>query len=191
MTVSFLDRSLTNGILASNATAMRGRVNYLVFFIRIIFCLGISFLAIWGAISLVRECLTDLPEAGELGRTIVFMILIFYVAFRLGQAAWHQRFTIRLVGDQIIVKDMILFKRRTLRSNDIKGFSLMEYTMGGIRLMGWVKGKSIMLYLEDGDKIEFPEFLFMNFTKMDRALEESGLQFFGIESIEWRWKKLE
>lgn len=46
----------------------------------------------------------------------------------------------------------------------------------------WVKGRSIMLYLTEEQKLEFPEFLFLNFRKLDKALEESGLHFFGVES---------
>ena len=61
----------------------------------------------------------------------------------------------------------------------------MEYPMRGAR------AKSIILYISEEEKLEFPEFLFLNFKKLDKALEESGLQFFGVESREWRWKKLE
>jgi hypothetical protein len=112
-------------------------------------------------------------------------ILFYYIAFKLGQATWSQRFTIVLAGDQVVVRDVILFKRRVLQFADIKGFSLMEYPTR------WVNGRSIVLYLTDGAMIEFPQFLFFNFRKLDMALEESGINFFGVESREWRWKKLE
>jgi hypothetical protein len=164
---------------------MRGRFNYIAFFVRIFFCLLFSFLAVGWTVLIVQLCFGDFPGIGEFGRRIVGNILFYYVAFKLGQAAWSQRFTIALTGDKVIVRDVLLFKRRILQFGDIKGFSLMEYPTR------WVKGRSIILYLTDGGMIEFPQFLFLNFRKLDIALEESGINFFGVESREWRWKKLE
>jgi hypothetical protein len=69
-------------------------------------------------------------------------IVFYYVAFKLGQAAWSQRFTIVLAGDKAIVRDVLFFKRRILQFDDIKGFSLMEYptrwVKGGIILENWI-----------------------------------------------------
>jgi len=133
----------------------------------------------------VTEWKDHLPGIGEIGLVFVSLALIVYVAFRLGQASWHQRFNIRIADDHIVVRDVFLFRRRTFQLNEIKGFSLMDYPMRRGR------SKSIILYVSEEKKFEFPEFLFLNFRKLDKALEESGLHFFGVESRSWRWKKLE
>jgi hypothetical protein len=164
---------------------VRGRFNYLLFFIRIIFCLAFATLGVWGIIDVIIQWVDAGIFNADQGKLVIFCIAFCYIAVKLGQAAWHQRFTIRLSGDKIIVRDVFLFRRRVLQLSDIKGFSLMEYPTR------WVKGRSIMLYLTEEQKLEFPEFLFLNFRKLDKALEESGLHFFGVESRRWRRKKLE
>ena len=80
-----------------------------------------------------------------------------------------------------MITDLILFKRRVLRREDIKGFSLSEYPLRGINF------KSILLYLYNGQKVELPQFLFLNFKQLTRSLQESGIKFLGEEPYIWKW----
>jgi hypothetical protein len=86
-----------------------------------------------------------------------------------------------ITHEMVVIKDHLLFRSSALGQAEIKGFSLSEYP---IRLKGV---QSILLYLINGQKIEFPQFLFLNFRKLTTALEESGIPFLGEEPYIWKW----
>jgi hypothetical protein len=101
--------------------------------------------------------------------------------FKFSRAVWTERFSMVITHDQVMIKDKLFFKSSILRHDEIKGFSLAEYP---IRIRGV---RSILLYLVDGHKIEFPQFLFFNFKNLAGALEESGIPFLGEEPYIWKW----
>jgi hypothetical protein len=162
-------------------TAMRGKFNYIVFLLRIIFALAFTTVSVYIIIIGPGRWTAGHDLSGVIGITSLWGIITFYIAFKIIRAIWTERFTLSLAGDGIIIKDLILFKHRTLQKADIKGFSLSEYPLRNNIF------KSILFYLGDGTKVEFPQFLFLNFKKLTQALKESGITFFGEEPYVWKW----
>ena len=160
---------------------MRGKFNYFVFFLRIIFAVIFLPLSIAAIIFCPGESLAHHDLAGVIAVTFAFFLLLFYVNFKIGRAIWTERFTMRIEAGSIVITDLFTFKKRVLHGADIKGFSLAEYPLRGLKV------KSILLYLVNGQKIEFPQFLFYNFKRLNQALQENGIRFLGEEPFVWKW----
>lgn len=127
---------------------MRGKFNYLIFFLRLIFAAVFLACSLAALIMGPRQWFADHDLSGAVDLTFTLLLLLSFVNFKISRAVWTERFTMRVAADSVIITDLILFKRRVLRSEDIKGFSLSEYPLRGINF------KSILLYLDNGQKVE-------------------------------------
>jgi|GEM_PF-6433957 len=160
---------------------MRAQFNYIVFLIRILFVLAWSALVIGLLFFLPRELSRTHDLSGVLAIMAGFIFVCSMATFKFWRAVWTERYNMVIADNQVTIKDQLLFRSFVLRNDEIKGFSLSEYP---IRISGI---KSILLYLINGEKIEFPQFLIFNFKKLTRALEKSGVPFLGEEPYIWKW----
>jgi len=160
---------------------MHGKFNYFVFFLRIIFWVIFLPCSIAAIIFCPEESRSHHDLWGVIAMTFAFFLLLFYFNFKIGRAIWTERFTMRIEEGRIIVTDLFTFRKRVFQAADIKGFSLSEYPLRGLKV------KSILLYLDNGQKIEFPQFLFFNFKRLTQALQENGFKFLGEEPYVWKW----
>lgn len=119
--------------------------------------------------------------AGTIGIAIALSLLCAYMNFKLIRAIYRERFTMKIEAGTLFVTDVLRFKKRALAAADIKGFSLSEYPLRGFKF------KSILVYLKNGEKLEFPQFLFLNFRKLAQCLEQNGIRFLGNEPYVWKW----
>jgi hypothetical protein len=160
---------------------MSAQFNFVLFWIRILFVLAWSFL-IMGLLFYLPGILSSSQDLlGVMGIMVAFVFVYSLITFKFWRAVLTERFSMVITHDQVIIKDHLLFRTSVLRSEEIKGFSLSEYP---IRISGI---QSILLYLVNGQKIEFPQFLFFNFKKLSRSLRECGIPFLGEEPYRWKW----
>jgi hypothetical protein len=152
---------------------MHAKFNYVFFVIRILFVLAWSALGIVLLYMLPGEESQKHDLSGVIGIMAAFLFVFGLFTFKFWRAIWTERFGMIITRDEVIIKDHLCFKTSILRPDEIKGFRLSQYP---IRIKGV---KSIFLCLKDGRKIEFPQFLFLNFKKMAAALEECGIAFLG------------
>lgn len=162
-------------------TPMHGKFNYPVFILRMIIEAVFLVLGIFVMILGPGHWSANHDSSGVVGMTVVFAALLLFINVKIIRAIWTERFGIRIEPDSLIITDHLLFKRRVLRGDDIKGFSLSEYPLRGMKV------KSILLYLSTGEKIEFPQFMFFNFKSLAPSLQESGITFLGEEPYIWKW----
>jgi hypothetical protein len=160
---------------------MHAQFNYILFFIRFLFVFIWSLLVVGLLFFLPAELSRKHDLSGVIGVMAGFVFVCSLATFKFWQAVWTERFTMTITRDTVIIKDRMFFKSFSLPQSEIKGFSLSEYP---IRICGI---QSILLYLVNGQKIEFPQFLFFNFKKLAKALEESGISFLGKEPYIWKW----
>ncbi len=92
-----------------------------------------------------------------------------------------ERNNLFLEEKDIILKDAVNSKEKRIPKNKVKGFSTTTYNT-----RAW-NFKSLILYLANGDKIEFPQFLYWNFKDFKVALEENNIQYLGHEPYRWKW----
>jgi hypothetical protein len=71
---------------------------------------------------------------------------------------------------------VLLFKTSLLSHEEIKGFSLAAYPIRGMNI------RTILLYLKNGQKFEFPQFMLFNFKKVRAALIDNRISFLGAEA---------
>ena len=159
---------------------MRGIFNYIFFYFRIIVALAFSALCIAGLILPFTDIDKEHDTPGGTLGMVGLCVLVSLICFKLWRAIWTERFNLALLDGQVIIKDKLLFRSTILLPEDIKGYSLSEYP---IRF----KVRSILFYLNNGKKIEFPQFLFFNFKKLIKALEPHGIKFLGEEGYYWKW----
>ncbi|MNR26767.1 hypothetical protein D3C85_1440030 [compost metagenome] len=87
-----------------------------------------------------------------------------------------------IIEEQNIFKISILFgKKELIKANQIKGFSTSEYP---IKIWNF---KSIILYLENGKKIELPQFLYFNFNEIENQFIEKSIRKLGHEKYKWKF----
>ena len=160
---------------------MHGQFNYILFLVRTLFVLSWSALVVGVLFFLPGQLSQKHDLSGVVGIIAGFVFVFSIITFKFWRAIWTERFGLIITSDGVIVKDHLLFRSAALRQEEIKGFSLSEYP---VRLKGV---HSILFYLVNGQKIEFPQFLFLNFKKLTTALEESGITFLGEEPYIWKW----
>jgi hypothetical protein len=167
--------------MSRSIRAMSGKFNYPVFILRMLFEAVFLVLGIVALVLGPSHWSENHDLSGVIGITVAFAVLLFYINFKFLRAIWTERFGIRFETGSLIITDHLLLKRRVLRGDDIKGFSLSEYPLRGMKV------KSILLYLSSGKKVEFPQFLFFNFKSLSPSLQESGITFLGEEPYIWKW----
>ncbi|QHL86987.1 hypothetical protein GU926_05860 [Nibribacter ruber] len=86
------------------------------------------------------------------------------------------------IGEQgITVYNYLTFTEKTYYSRQVRGFSISHFPSGGWRFL------VVILYLENGKKLELRQFNFLNFKKIAPALQAAGYHSFGFEPYRWKF----
>jgi len=109
------------------------------------------------------------------------LFLAAFFIYRFAKLLLTQRNILTFVDGQLKRSDAIIKKESIINVEDIKGFSLTRYPT---RVWNF---KEIIIYLNSGEKIELPQFLYWNFSDIKKKLESNGLVFLGGEPFRWRF----
>lgn len=158
------------------------KYNYFIFGLRLLFFL--FFLTL--LFSFIFFAGPQISTGGNLNFKLFIgllagLFLAFFLAYRFGKLLLTQRIVIKLQNGKLIKSDALLKKEDMISVEDIKGFSLTTYPT-----KVW-DFKEITIYLNNGDKIELPQFLYWNFKDIKKTLELNNIKFLGTEPFRWRF----
>lgn len=155
------------------------RFNYIILILRFIFSIffaGLSFIMIY----ILIENLKSKGFSTEVIFAIIFSMIMIYLAYHFIVLIIKQSNNFIIDEGNIFIVSILSGKKELLKKTDIKGFSTSEYP-----LKIWTF-KSIILYLQNGKKIEFPQFLYFNFNEIENMLIENSIRNFGHEKHKWK-----
>ena len=147
-----------------------------MFFIFSIFFAGLSLTIIY----LIIENLKLKGFSSDIIFEIIFNIIMIYLTYHFFIPIIKQSNNLIIEEGNIYKVSILCGKKELLKKNDIKGFSTSEYP-----LKIWTF-KSIILYLQNGQKVEFPQFLYFNFNEIENILIENSIRNFGYEKHKWK-----
>jgi len=163
-------------------TNFRSKFNYLVFGLRLLFFIlfvGLFFVFVF-------KVAPSFYADNKLGVKLILgllagLFLTIFLPYRFGKLLLKERSNIILENGQLILKDAITSKERYLEKTDLNGFSTTIY-----QTKAW-NFKSIIFYFSNGDKLEFPQFLYWNFKDIKETLVENNVKYLGHEPYRWKW----
>ena len=159
----------------------KSEYNYLIFGLRCLFlilCVGLFFVFIFKA---APSFWTNNKSSFKVVGLFAGLFLTVFLPYRLTKLLLTERSNIILQGGQLILNDAITSKDNSIDKSDLKGFSTSIY-----QTKAW-DFKTIILYLNNGDKLEFPQFLYWNFKEIKPTLEDNGIIYLGDEPYRWKW----
>lgn len=115
-----------------------------------------------------------------LGLAAGLFLTIFFL-YRLIKLLLKERNNIILHSGQLILRDSITSKETFIDKSDLQGFSTSVY-----KTRAW-DFKTIIFYFTNGDKKEFPQFLYWNFKDIKSTLEDNNILYLGDEPYRWKW----
>lgn len=107
------------------------------------------------------------------------LLTFLIVIFRFVKVLVTQRFDLTVTSSFIDTRDIFLSKNTRISKEQIKGFSQTIYSSK-------YNTPSILLYLNDGTKMEFPQFLYKNFNQLKDELQKHNYNYFGTEPLRWK-----
>ena len=119
-----------------------------------------------------------LKEYVRVGFGLLLFLTVFYMFF----VEFINKTKNYLITDNYIEEFNLLTRRKKIiNKDDIKGFSTSKvpYRMHDF--------KQIIVYLNDGTKIDMMQFAYFNFKKIQPVLIEKGYKYLGHESYRWKW----
>jgi hypothetical protein len=161
----------------------KSKLVYLIFFIRLIFFLALITSLILLLCIGVPGLWKKYTPVQAAGLAILGIALFMYLLYSFGKSIWMQRFAIIIEDGTVRLKDIIL-QKSILLDDSFKGYSYSSYGDGRAAY----NFKTLLFYFNDGQIIEFPEFLFSNFKYISEALINAKVNFLGNEP--YRWKNL-
>ena len=111
---------------------------------------------------------------------MLFTSLMIYFTYLFIIAIIKQSYNFTFEEGSIYKISVLSRKKELLKITEIKGFSTSEYP-----LKIW-NFKSIILYFQNGKKIELPQFLYFNFKEIENKLIENSIRKFGHEKHKWK-----
>lgn len=162
-------------------TDFKSKFVYPVFVLRLLLFVSIAtgfFLFIFiGIPSLTKQ--HSLLKA--IGLISLGIILFAYLFFMLGMPLFTQRYNLIIQNGQVTLHD-IFFGKHIKIDQSFKGFSLSNYSNRG--LGSFVK--TLIFYFHSGQKIEFPQFLYLNFKDIQPSLIDNSITYLGEEPFKWK-----
>lgn len=156
------------------------RFNYLILitrFISVLFFGALSAMMIYTIIQNLKS--NDYLAVIFFGT--VFTSIIIYLTYYFAKIIFKQSYNLKIEENNIFKISILSGKKELLKINEIKGFSTSEYP---IKIWTF---KSIILYLENGMKIELPQFLYFNFNEIEGELFKNSILKFGHEKYKWKF----
>jgi len=160
--------------------SFKSKYNYLILFLRVA---GLIFFAFLFTFSL--KMTPELLEAEKYSFKSIFGMGAFlfgmgFLGYLFGKLVFIQRIILHIENHNLKIIYAITRTKKDLKAKDIKGFSVSVYP---IKVWNF---KSIILYFENGQKAELPQFLYFNFKKIPEALESLDIKNFGHEPFRWK-----
>ena len=109
------------------------------------------------------------------------LFLFLILTYRFGKLVKTQRKNLIIQDKCVFIRDTVFNTEKVYNLYDIKGFSLTKYPT-----KIWTF-KEIIIYMKNGDKIELPQFLYLNFKDFKDAFEICGLEYLGFEEYSWKF----
>ena len=107
--------------------------------------------------------------------------MTLFLVYRFGKILLTERNELIFESGQLSLKDAITGKKNEIDKGEIKGYSTTIY-----QTKVW-NFKSLILYLNNGDKLEFPQFLYWNFEDISQSFSDNSIQYLGHEPYRWKW----
>ncbi|MFT3934147.1 MAG: hypothetical protein QM726_11065 [Chitinophagaceae bacterium] len=85
-----------------------------------------------------------------------------------------------IMADKKIILINYLFWRRIDITNSIQGYSRTDFGSRG------TSKKTLILYLNDGRKINMPKFMYFNFSEIETHFIDNKIKFLGEEPYKWK-----
>ena len=160
----------------------RTKYNYLIFGLRVVFFLffaGLLFVFLfYAAPRMLQDKSFDFKTFIGL---LAGLFLFLFLPYRFGKLLVTQRDVLSFENEEFQLIDAITGKKHSISVHELKGFSMTKYPT-----KVW-DFKEIILYFNNGRKIELPQFLYLNFREIKPAFESNGLRFLGIEPFRWKF----
>ncbi|GGF25957.1 hypothetical protein [Flavobacterium limi] len=157
----------------------RTQFNYIILvgrFIFTIFFAGLSVLMLY----LIIENFMAKDYLAMMIFGIIFNLIMIYFTYLLIIAIIKQSYNFTFEEGSIYKISVLSRQKELLKTTEIKGFSTSEYP-----LKIW-NFKSLILYFQNGKKIELPQFLYFNFKEIENKLIENSIRKFGHEKHKWK-----
>ena len=157
----------------------RTRFNYLILITRVISVLFFGALSAM-MIYIVIQNLQSNDYLAVIFFGTLFTSIMVYLTYYFAKIIFNQSYNFKIEENNIFKISILSGKKELLKTNEIKGFSTSEYP-----LKIWTF-KSIILYLENGKKIELPQFLYFNFGKIEDEFIKNSIRNLGHEKHKWK-----
>jgi hypothetical protein len=157
------------------------RYNYLIVIGRIV--LSIFFAATAVLLLYVIGDHTQKEDAKgiEIFFASIFTLIMIYLCYHFLSILVIQSYNFELRNTSLIKTSVFTRKQKTYQIAEIKGFSTSNYP-----LKIW-NFKSIILYLNSGEKFELPQFLYFNFEEIGSQLTSNSIYELGHETYKWKF----
>ena len=158
------------------------KYNYLVFGLRLLFFL-FSIALFLGFIFYAAPKVIQREDFGIklfIGLLAALFLAIF-LPYRFGKLLLTQRNILAFEDGCLIVTDAILKKQYVVSNYEIKGFSLSKYPT---KIWDF---DEVVIYLNNGNKMELPQFLYWNFKDIKPAFDDNDVMFLGHEPFRWKF----
>jgi hypothetical protein len=110
----------------------------------------------------------------------IFLLILIYLIYHFADLIINQSYNIFICKTSISKVSIFNSRKRSFDFNQIKGFSTSDYP---IKIWTF---KSIIVYLNSGEKIEIPQFLYFNFKAIEEVLINNAVKNFGYEEFKWK-----
>ncbi|NTS44019.1 hypothetical protein HRG84_24280 [Flavisolibacter sp. BT320] len=163
-------------------TDFKTKFNYIVFGLRLlffIFFVGLFFVFVFKAAPAFYN--DNAFGVKLVAGLLAGFFLTTFLPYRFGKILLKERNDIIIQDGKLTLEDAITRKQRHIDKNQLLGFSTTVY-----ETKAW-NFKSMIFYFTDGDKIEFPQFLYWNFKDIKQMLIDNDIKYFGHEPYRWKW----
>lgn len=160
-------------------TSFTGRYCYWVLFLRTMALLLFGCILLFFVVN-AGAFLSSSLKPGEKAIRVLGLVVICYSSILLFLSILlvlvRQRFNIFFVNGDLFLQDIFTRKKHDVPFDLVKGFSTTEI------VTPFLKSHCVILYLNDGRRVEFPKFLLSNFQELKTALKSAGNAYLGHES---------
>ncbi len=154
------------------------KYNYLVLILRILSVLLFGFILL----MLIFRVIPRLYNENNFQFKIVigliaFLFILVFLIFHFIRVIITERYVLRFDNYSLILKDLFRNIETNINTADIKGYSTSI-----IPTRFW-DFKETIVYLVNGDKLLFPQFLYWNYKTINISLNECGVKYLTFNFI--------
>lgn len=160
--------------------SFKTKYNYFIFVLRLL----VTIFLISFSIGFISEQVHSFLTKNFISIMVIVIVIIcfaIYLPYRCIRALLKQRNNIMFKDGKIFLRDALAQKEIFIEKPTLKGFSTSIYSTNI-----W-SFKTIIFYFNNGDKLEFPQFIYWNFKDLKPKLIENGISYLGDEPYRWKW----